>query len=183
LLELNEKLFWILNSPAGNVVDAVMIGITVTGYLIAALFLALAAIWLYGGLNRKNVILLAVTLLIGGGGVQIIKQSLPADRPLGYFAEKSPPMADRVHAPFERSHHRTFPSGHTQTAFGVAVLMALVFKRHIAVWLLWAVMVALSRVYLGIHFPLDVLGGALIGALAAYLVYRIHGTFFTTETA
>lgn len=183
MLELNEKIFWIINTDAGKAVDFFMIAFTVSGYLIAAVAIGFAAMKLYGGLNRKNAVLLAVTLLLGGGTVQLIKQTLPADRPLGYFAEKagkagkSPPMDSRVHAPFKRPHHRTFPSGHSQTAFGVAVFIALMFKRHAALWLSWAAVVALSRVYLGVHFPLDIVAGSLIGGLAAFLVFRGFSRF------
>lgn len=183
MLELNEKIFWIINTDAGKAVDLFMTAFTVSGYLIAAVVIGFAAMKLYGGLNRKNVWLLAVTLLLGGGPVQLIKQTLPADRPLGYYAEKSPPMDSRVHAPFRQPHHRTFPSGHSQTAFGVAVFIALMFKRHAAPWLLWAAVVALSRVYLGVHFPLDIVAGSLIGALAAFLVFRKQEIFLTAWAA
>lgn len=179
--ELNEKLFWIINSDAGKAADGIMIAVTSSGYSVIAVLLGLAAIRLYGGFNKKNVILLAAALLLGGGAVHLIKQNLPADRPLGYFAEKTPPMDGRVHAPFERERHRTFPSGHSQAAFAVAAMVALMFKRHVALWLLWAALVALSRVYLGVHFPADVVAGSLIGALSAFIVFRAQGMFLTTE--
>jgi len=181
LQELNEKLFWIINTDAGKAVDAVMIAVTISGYSATAVLLGLAAIRFYGGFNKKNVILFAAAVLLGGGAVHLLKQNLPLDRPLGYFAEKSPPMDGRVHAPFDRPHHRTFPSGHSQTAFGVAAIIALMFRRHIALWFLWAALVALSRVYLGVHFPLDVFAGSLIGALAAFIAFRAQGLFFTAE--
>jgi undecaprenyl-diphosphatase len=74
-----------------------------------------------------------------------------------------------VHAPFERHSHRTFPSGHSQTAFSVAVFIVMVFRKHAAPWLAWAAMVAVSRVYLGVHFPLDIVAGMAVGSAVSAL--------------
>jgi len=64
----------------------------------------------------------------------------------------------------------SFPSGHTMAAFLLAGL-SLVSIGSIAFPLyLWAFMVAVSRVVLGVHFPSDTLAGAILGTLIAYLV-------------
>lgn len=64
----------------------------------------------------------------------------------------------------------SFPSGHTADAFSFAVAMALVYRKWFIIFplLIWASLVGYSRMYLGVHFPSDVLGGAFIGAACSY---------------
>ncbi|WP_312653073.1 phosphatase PAP2 family protein [Proteiniclasticum sp.] len=66
----------------------------------------------------------------------------------------------------------SFPSGHTTAAFCLAVTSALVTEGHIAstVYLVLALIVAISRVYLGVHYPSDVIAGGVIGTFYAILV-------------
>lgn len=167
----NERLFWLINGVHAPILDPVMRIFTFTAYSAPAVIVALCAVWRYGGLERRAVALLAAALLLAGGAVHAIKQNVVADRPLAYFAGKNPPRDAAVHAPYERLSHRTFPSGHAQTAFSVAALMALLFRRHRAWWFSWAALAGISRVYLGAHFPLDVLAGAGIGAAVSAGTY------------
>jgi undecaprenyl-diphosphatase len=63
----------------------------------------------------------------------------------------------------------SFPSGHTITAFAVAVSLSMVYPSLSVGLLFCAVSVAASRILLGMHFLSDVLAGALIGTTLAYL--------------
>lgn len=66
----------------------------------------------------------------------------------------------------------SFPSGHTSGAFLVATLLALFFPPLAPLAYGWAVLVAVSRVTLGVHFPTDTLAGALMGgSLALFSFY------------
>ena len=66
-----------------------------------------------------------------------------------------------------------FVSSHAANTFGVAVLVLLVIRRgwFTALMIFWAALVSYSRVYLGVHYPGDILGGAILGALCGWLVY------------
>ena len=68
-----------------------------------------------------------------------------------------------------------FVSSHAANSFGAAVLVALLFRHRIlvAVIMLWATIVSYSRMYMGVHYPGDIICGAAVGALSAYLFYRI----------
>lgn len=69
-----------------------------------------------------------------------------------------------------------FVSGHTTNAFGFAILSLLLVKNKIytILILLWAVLMAYSRIYFGVHFISDVIGGLIVGTLLAVLVYFLY---------
>ena len=70
----------------------------------------------------------------------------------------------------------SFPSGHTSAAFSVATSLSLEFPKWyvIAPSMLWAATVGYSRMYLGAHYPSDVLVGAIIASGTSYLCFKAN---------
>jgi len=70
-----------------------------------------------------------------------------------------------------------FLSSHASNTFGVAVLAGLLLKPRslsfLYLLLIWAALVSYSRVYLGVHYPLDILSGAIYGVICGLLSYRL----------
>lgn len=69
-----------------------------------------------------------------------------------------------------------FISSHAANTFGLALFSGLILRRPFK-WLLplmifWAFLVSYSRIYLGVHYPGDILGGALVGGLLGFIMYK-----------
>jgi undecaprenyl-diphosphatase len=69
-------------------------------------------------------------------------------------------------------------SAHASNSFAIAIFFIYLFRKSylVLVWLLllWALVVSYSRIYVGVHFPLDVLSGAMVGSLMGWLFYRLY---------
>jgi undecaprenyl-diphosphatase len=73
-------------------------------------------------------------------------------------------------------HSSSFPAGHAATAFAGATLLSYIAPRAAPIFVLLAAAIGLSRVYVGVHYPTDVLGGAVIGiavGIAAVFALRL----------
>ena len=70
----------------------------------------------------------------------------------------------------------SFVSSHAANAFGVATFLWLVLRKDIKwIWVMfiWAAIFSYTRIYLGVHYPFDILGGGVIEAIIGLLVYKI----------
>lgn len=78
-----------------------------------------------------------------------------------------------------------FLSSHASNTFGLAVFLSMVFKTRwpwfTALMLFWAALVSYSRVYLGVHYPLDILAGAGYGSLCGALIYGLFARLVKPE--
>jgi undecaprenyl-diphosphatase len=76
----------------------------------------------------------------------------------------------------------SFPSGHAATTFAGAVAVSRMWPQGAPIWWSAALLIGYSRIYLGHHYPFDVLSGAAVGVLAAFWVLggRPRSTYATT---
>jgi undecaprenyl-diphosphatase len=124
---------------------------------------ALAAVW------RRPVLVAAVLVAdaAADGLAGALKSAVGEERPAFRYPE---PRA-LVHVP----HDGSFPSGHAATSFACATVLSAFAPRLAPGFLLLAVAIGYSRIYVGVHYPLDVVGGAALGsAVGAVLLWLLR---------
>jgi undecaprenyl-diphosphatase len=135
--------------------------------LIWIMFAGVFVLWIVDGRIKREVALRALmTSIIAWITVQMVKNLFPTMRPF----ETNGNSTMVVWNPSDGS----FPSTHTAVAFGIAMTVWLYDKKLGAVFMVTAFLVGAARVAANVHYPLDIAGGAILGALVAYLVERLH---------
>ncbi len=65
----------------------------------------------------------------------------------------------------------SFPSSHAANSFAIATLLSIYYQKLSWLFILLAAIVGFSRIYVGVHFPLDVIGGAFVGMICSLILY------------
>lgn len=74
----------------------------------------------------------------------------------------------------------SFFSGHAATSFAITTLIVLFLSKKIKwIWIfyLWPLIFSFSRIYVGVHYPLDIIAGAVFGVVTAFLFYVVYNKF------
>lgn len=165
-----DFLLWIQNHVRQEWMNPIWIGITKLGDG--------GLVWITGSLlllipkkTRKvgvcSLIALAGSLLVNN---VILKNLVARTRPYD--------VIEGLHSLIGKQNDFSFPSGHTGSSFAAATVMFCgLKKRYGSFAMILAALIGFSRMYVGVHYPSDVIGGALIGAVIGYMVYTVSLLF------
>lgn len=164
-MSLDDEILRAINRDmASPHMDAVMATFDIIGLTVVWLALVIP-LWLR---NRKRTALqLLILMIIVDVVVLVVKLLVARERPVDV----------RLVLPQALSY--SFPSGHTARAFAGFLLLSMSLRhRHLIPPILFinALMIAIGRIYLGMHYPSDVLGGAFTGLVLAYGFSRASRT-------
>lgn len=172
-MSVDETLFLWINGLAGKLLllDEFLKGIANDYLIIVSSCLVLLALW-FGTReihqreeNQKAIICASASLGIATGLVYLMSNAL-------YFHSR--PFAEfPINLLFYQPTDPSFPSNSAAVVFAIAVAILLADRKAGAFLLFLAFLHGFSRIYVGIHYPSDVLAGAAIGALTAFLIFRL----------
>ncbi len=161
-----NALVWIQENLRASWLNGPMIFITHLGDT-GAIWIALALILLILPKTRKVGIVCAVSMVINLLLTNIaLKNIIQRIRPYEIISS--------LNILIEAQHDFSFPSGHTACSFAAAwVLWRVAPRKYSIPAMILAVLISLSRLYVGVHYPTDILGGLIVGVFAAEASYRL----------
>lgn len=174
LYNLDRQIVIIVNSLPHNIfTDSFFLFFSIIGIFGILWFVLALILVIFDGLdNRKEMIALILAVLTD---VLIVEEVLKK-----IFMRVRPEAAigRNMILLLKASESYSFPSGHATIAFAAAYILSRQRKKYSIYFYILAFFVALSRIYLGKHYPSDVFAGGIIGVFIGYFAYFLAGKIF-----
>jgi undecaprenyl-diphosphatase len=169
IVQLDTVLFFVLNVKVQNaVLDFLMPILTNLNYWRIPIALMVVLLAIFGGKRGR----IAIALLIVGITISdqlcnsLIKPLVGRIRPCN--------VLENIHLLINCTRSFSFPSSHAVNMFTGTIILSYIYRRWRFVFLFIASMVAYSRIYVGVHYPLDVAGGIILGIICSGIVIYIY---------
>jgi undecaprenyl-diphosphatase len=173
LLSLDVELFVFLNSLGSAAYDGMWLFITKQSNWIPLFLLLLYVIFKKLGAKQTLYLLLVVALLVTFTDqvTNVFKNGFQRLRPCNNLEIKSFIRVLQIRGSF------SFFSGHASNSMAVATLIYFTLRSHFKYFgllFMWPLIFAYSRIYLGLHYPIDILSGYLFGFVSGYLMFKLY---------
>ncbi len=173
LIEIDKKILVFLNSFHSPILDPVMLVITQTVF-----WIPLYAFLIF--LLFKNYKKEAVWILLGAAITILLTDQITSTIMKPYFARLRPSHDPSIQSLLHivdnyRGGLYGFSSGHAANTMGVALFVWLnlrTFYRWIGLIFIWAIIMSYTRIYLGVHYPGDIVVGGTIGIICGWISFK-----------
>lgn len=175
LIELDKKVFFLINGNHNSVFDFIMYWISDDWIWLPFYLLLVFLIWKK---VKKKTILIAITAILlfitTDQTSTLLKKSIERYRP-----SRDPMIENTVHIVNDhRGGKYGFISSHASNTFALAAFISMLgiagLKWLNCVLFPWAILIGYSRIYLGVHYPGDILGGWLFAFICAFIFYCLY---------
>lgn len=142
----------------------------------ASVLLVLAFVWILLHQNRRHALLTMAMLVLAFVLADQISSGLIKHLVERLRPSQDPSLDNMIHIVNNyRGGKFGFVSSHAANSFAAATLIALIMRHRLVTISLftWAMLQCYSRIYLGVHYPGDILGGMVVGILVGWLVWRL----------
>ncbi|MBI4065784.1 phosphatase PAP2 family protein [Candidatus Kaiserbacteria bacterium] len=167
-MALDTQLFYLLNNLAGRSQFFDGIIVFLAGdfkYVLIVMFVAFLIFSQYPNLRKLQIIF--ITALSSGiayfGVTKLVR----------FLYHRPRPFLDHTVNQLLTNDNWSFPSGHATFFFAVAMAVYLYNKKWGIVFFIATIFMTMSRIIAGIHYPSDIVGGAIIGIIIAYIIFYI----------
>lgn len=174
LLHYDSELFVFLNNLGSEPWDGLWLAITDKLTFIPLYAILLYLLYKKFGLKSMLVFVIVIALMVTFTDqiTNVFKRGFERTRPCG-----AADLVDRVRFIAVRCGKYGFFSGHASNTMGAAIFAGLTlrpfYKNLIFMMISWSLVVAFSRIYVGVHYPLDILCGLTFGAFSGFIFYKL----------
>lgn len=176
LVEIDKEIFLFLNSKHQTWLDPLMLALS--SYIFWGVLFALFATFIFFKSEKSKIVSVGfytVAVVMSSLGTNVVKLIIQRPRPI-----HEEEWEGVIHNIEKHSAAYSFYSSHAATVFCIAMFVWLFFKPqriYGVVAFLWAIGVSYSRIYVGKHYPGDVLFGTIFGLLCGYVGYKLLEKF------
>lgn len=175
IIQLDKDLFLFLNTLGSTTWDGFWTFLSERSYWIPLYLILLFLLYRNFGLKKTSLILILTLLMVlfTDQITNLFKDGFQRPRPC--FTPEFEGIMRGVGC--ERRGLYGFTSAHSSNHFAIALLLGLIFRGTyrwmLPFLLIWAALIAYSRIYLGVHFPLDVICGGAMGLILGWTFYKL----------
>jgi len=174
LLKYDTELFIFLHNLGSETWDGLWLLITYKFTSIPIYALLLYLLYKHYGLKSMLVFVVVITLMITFTDqiTNVFKRGFMRPRPCGVDE-----IADKIRDIKIHCGKYGFFSGHSSNSMAAAVFTGLLlkpyYKKLIFILLFWSAIIAYSRIYVGVHYPIDIICGMAFGAISGFMFYKL----------